>query len=123
MFPFKQQLLDDHKRTLPQTAEIELNILDQTDYGLINIENKCPYLPKPKDSLIKKYITNIDFALENVSVVLELLDSRRPQDCISQEFRQKCRKNNIAVISILTKTDNVTRDHLTKSLKWAKENC
>ena len=90
MFPFKQQLLDDHKKTQPQTQEIELNILDQTDYGLINIENKCAYLPKPKDNLIKKYITNLDHALQNVSVVLELLDSRRPQDCIDKDFRKKC---------------------------------
>ena len=70
MFPFKQQLLDEHKKTLPQTPQIELNILDQTDYGLVNIENRCAYLPKAKDNLVKKYITNLEFALKNVSIVL-----------------------------------------------------
>ena len=91
MFPFKQQLLDEYKKTLPQTEQIQVNVLDQSSYGLINLENKCVYLPKPKDNLIKKYITNLDYVLANTQIALELLDSRNPQACIDQEFRAKCK--------------------------------
>lgn len=64
-----------------------MNLLDQTQYGLINLENKCAYLPKPKENLIKKYVTNLEYALSNVKVVLELLDAKNPVDCIDNEFR------------------------------------
>lgn len=70
MFPFKHQILDEARKALPKTQVFELNLLDKTEYGLINIENKCQYLPKPKDNLVKKYVTNLEHALPSVRVVL-----------------------------------------------------
>lgn len=64
-----------------------MNLLDQTQYGLINLENKCAYLPKPKENLIKKYVTNLQFALSNVKVVLEILDVKNPAIYIDNKFR------------------------------------
>jgi ribosome biogenesis GTPase A len=54
------------------------------------LENKPAYLPKPKDNLIKKYVTNLEKLLENVSIVLELLEIRDPAACIDEAFRGKC---------------------------------
>lgn len=85
----------------------EKNSLDQSEYGLINLENKSAYLPKPKDNLIKKYVTNLEKLLENVSVVIELLEIRNPQACIDETFRSKCKDKKIKIISILTKVDTV----------------
>jgi nuclear GTP-binding protein len=59
MFPFKQQMLEEAKRALPKEILAEVTTLDQSSYGLTNIENKCAYLPKPKDNLIKKYVNNL----------------------------------------------------------------
>jgi nuclear GTP-binding protein len=37
MFPFKQQMLDEAKRTLPKTLETDVSVLDKNQYGVINI--------------------------------------------------------------------------------------
>jgi GTP-binding protein EngB required for normal cell division len=71
------------------------------------LENKPAYLPKPKDNLIKKYVTNLDKLLENISVVLELLEIRNPVACIEESFRARCQEKNIKIISILTKCDTL----------------
>lgn len=70
MFPFKQQILQQARSSLPKVPELEASVLDKNEYGLINIENKCQYLPKPKDNLVKKYVTNIEHAFSTVKVVL-----------------------------------------------------
>jgi GTP-binding protein EngB required for normal cell division len=54
-----------------------------------------------------------------VSVVLELLDAKSPLPCIDQEFRKQCEKHKVTVISVLTKTDTVSKAHLERSLKEA----
>lgn len=123
MFPFKQQLLDEYKKSLPQTEQIEVNVLDQNEYGLINLENKCAYLPKSKDNLIKKYVTNIDYVLSNAKIVVELLDSRNPEACIDRDFRAKCLHNKVHLISVLTKADTVSKEHLKKSQEFAEKHC
>lgn len=59
MFPFKQQILEEVRKAHPEYVPPEKLTLDQSEYGLINLENKPAYLPKPKDNLIKKYVTNL----------------------------------------------------------------
>jgi ribosome biogenesis GTPase A len=88
--------------------------LDQTIYGLTNIENKCAYLPKPKDNLIKKYINNLEAILPNVSICLEVLEVRNPEACIDHEFRAKCQTNNIR--TIISKTDTLKGAEAKQSL-------
>ena len=63
MFPFKQQILDSARAALPQKDVVEAVFLDKTELGLVNLENKCAYLPKAKDNLIKKYVTALDNTL------------------------------------------------------------
>lgn len=63
MFPFKHQILEEAKKALPATQQVELNVLDKVPYGMITLENKCHYLPKPKENLVKKYVTNLEHAL------------------------------------------------------------
>ena len=123
MFPYKMQLLDEQKRGTPQSKVIETNVLEQTPYGLINLENKCVYLPKPKDNLIKKYVTNLEHTLANTQIVLEILDSKNPKICIDNDFRESCRKHNVTVISILSRSDKVSHAHLATSLKFVKKHC
>ena len=122
LFPFKQQILDNIKRSKQTEDEVEHLQLDASEYGMINIENKCAYLPKPKDNLIKKYVNNLPALLLKVSVVLELLDARNPKMCIDEAFRKECHGKGIKVISVLTKVDTVKR-HLAEVEEEAKQYC
>jgi len=79
MFPFKQQILEEAKRAIPKEIQTQVTTLDNSSYGLTNIENKCAYLPKPKDNLIKKYVNNLETIFSNIQIVLELLEVRSPQ--------------------------------------------
>jgi len=80
-------------------------------------------LPKPKENLIKKYVTNLEHILNNVQIVLELLDVRNPEACIDQDFRAKCQQKKVKIISILTKADTVSKEHLKKSQEFAQQHC
>lgn len=93
-----------------------MQTLDQTVYGLTNIENKCAYLPKPKDNLIKKYINNLEAILANVNICLEVLEVRNPEACIDPDFRAKCQANNIRIITVLSKTDTLKGAEARQSL-------
>ena len=74
---------------------------------MINLENKSDYLPKPKDNLIKKYVSNLPALLDKVNLVLEMLDCRNARSCVDEEFRKQCKAKGIKVISVLTKADTV----------------
>lgn len=107
MFPFKQQILENVKKSLPQVVETQSYSLDQSEYGLINLENKSAYLPKPKENLIKKYVTNLEKLLDNSKIAIELLEIRNPSVCIDETFRKQCKEKGIRIISILTKIDTI----------------
>lgn len=71
------------------------------------MENKPVYFLKARDNLTKKYITNLDNAFKKARIVIEVLDSRNPEICIDSDFRATCKKNNIQIVSVLSKVDTV----------------
>ena len=107
LFPFKQQILEEARRSRPVETEAEHLQLDASEYGMVNLENKCDYLPKPKDNLIKKYVNNLPALLEKVKIVLEVLDCRNVRASIDEGFRKECKEKGVRIISVLTKADTV----------------
>ncbi len=57
-------------------------------------------------------MNNLEHTLNNVQYVLELLDSRNPKGCIDNEFRDKCKKQKVQLITVLTRTDTVSPKNL-----------
>ena len=74
---------------------------------MISLENKSEYLPKPKENLIKKYVSNLPALFDKVNIVLEMLDCRNVRSCVNEEFRKECKAKGIKIISVLTKADTV----------------
>ncbi len=79
------------------------------------MENKPVYFPKGRDNLTKKYITNLDNIFKKARIVLEILDSRNPEICIDSDFRAACKKNNVQIVSVLSKIDTVPEKNVTEA--------
>jgi hypothetical protein len=82
MFPFKQQILQRFKETLPKDPESVIVQLNSAEYGLTTLENKPTYFSRSKDNLLKKYITNLPKVAQKANIILEVLDARNPRLCI-----------------------------------------
>ena len=79
------------------------------------MENKHVYFPKGRDNLTKKYITNLDNSFKKARIVLEVLDSRNPEICIDSDFRAACKKNNLQIVSVLSKIDTVPEKNVAEA--------
>jgi hypothetical protein len=63
-------MLQEFKQTLPKEPEAPIEVISSAEYGLVTLENKPVYLPKGRDNLTKKFITNIDNILKHTKIVL-----------------------------------------------------
>mgnify|MGYP000912451984 FL=1 len=75
-FPFKAQILQHFKNQIPVEISALTQKLIPAEWGLIALENRSVYLPKDKDHLTKKYITNYDKIWEYANVIIEVTDAR-----------------------------------------------
>lgn len=75
-FPFKAQILQHFKNQIPVEVSAFTQKLVPAEWGLVALENRSVYLPKDKDHLTKKYITNFDKIWDYANVVIEVIDAR-----------------------------------------------
>lgn len=70
------------------------------------------YLPKDKDHLTKKYITNYDKIWEHANVIIETVDARNVDLCLSSSIGEEARKRNMPHVVVVTKIDTVPEKKL-----------
>ena len=51
------------------------------------------------------------------------MDAKNPEVCIDNELRTKCQAKGLKIVSVLTKADTVSKEHLAKSQNFANQNC
>lgn len=70
------------------------------------------YLPKDKDHLTKKYITNFDKIWEHANVIIETADVRNVDLCLSSSIAGEASKKNMHHVVVVTKIDTVSEKKL-----------
>lgn len=83
MFPFKNQILQYHKSQRPDEAPSQVPLVP-SEWGMITLENRSPYFPKDKSLLLKKYLTCEEKLLDYATLILDVVDSRKPFSCIDE---------------------------------------
>lgn len=116
-FPFKAQILQHYKDQKPVEEHSDCEPQVASEWGLVAIENRSVYFPKDKDHLTKKYITNSDKIWNYANVILQTVDARNVNICLSSEFEQECEKRGVKLIIVICKIDTVSEKYLNKMKK------